>query len=169
MRKPACFSGFWALAVLAAASLCSVPVFAAPVGVQWDWTGPSPITGFRLYCGSASGAHGTAAVATVNAAARSATLNLAQTGYAPVSHYCVARAYTTSPADESADSNELKIDLAAVPIPPPTNFRPLALTVIIDGEGRIVGARVTPLDEYAAVHWRDAGAAELARVMELGQ
>ncbi len=122
------------LLALAAAVALAQPAQAETIG--WDYGSTTGIVGFKLYCGDASGNHGTTPVATVSAASKTASVALP----AASTKYCVVTAYTA--AKESAKSNELRVDVAP---DAPTNLR-LALSLTLDERGRIISAQVERID-----------------------
>lgn len=110
----------------------------------FTWTngtgGPTP-DGTRLYC-TITKPYGGAPSAQVPLAATSATFSL-QADVVPLTYSCVARHYKGSV--ESADSNEIQVPVAAVPLPAPKNFKlSLTLTQQADGTLAVLDMKIEP-------------------------
>ncbi len=106
------------LLIALAALLASLPAFAETFAWNNGSGGPVP-DGTKLYCTTAKPYSATPS-ATVAFAQQTATITL-MADVVPLTYTCVARHYKGSL--ESANSNEIMIAVAAVPVPEPQNFR----------------------------------------------
>lgn len=93
--------------------------WSAQQSLAWDY-GATPVTGFKLYCGTVSRTYAASPVATVNASVKTAAVTFPQGR-----QYCAVRAYDA--AGESPDSNEVTFIDA-----------PTLRLALIDSGGRVV-------------------------------
>jgi hypothetical protein len=127
-RKTVKLLGWFALGLVASALAAIIAISVAHAGQEgfaWDYPVGTNVTGFRGYCGAASGTYATAPAWTVPAANKTATVTL------PAGRqYCVVRAYDA--LGESGNSNEVTL------IERPGNLRVTVVTVRWDEENRRV-------------------------------
>jgi len=116
-------------AFAAALMLLAVPALAETFAWTNGTGGPAP-DGTRIYCTTAK-PYGSTPSVQVLASATTATFAL-QADVVPLTYACVARHYKG--AVESANSNEIQVTVAAVPLPAPTQFR-LTINVTTNPDG----------------------------------
>lgn len=131
-----------ALVVLAVAGVAQAETFAWANGTG----GPAP-DGTRLYCTTAKPYGATPSVQVVGTAT-SATFALAA-DVTQLTYFCVARHYKGTV--ESANSNEIQVTVAAVPLPAPTQFR-LTINVTTNPDGTAdVRIEMAPINQVVGL------------------